>query len=203
MWSVGRLVRGVGFGGLWLSMAAAGKPLMAQALNNVVRPASNANASVFTPPAGLASGYTVTIRSDWNRPGVMQLCAIDGGESVAGRLTWTGANYVGVLRRESKYTECGVHGAETCIVNVTGSGDVQVSGKVTSEDGVPNLYLRWSPARDTQIEVAGNCPAKYRAALARMYSTVTHAVVIPLPKAGDGEVALALDDQPWKVRVSP
>ncbi len=67
---------------------------------------------MFTPPAGLASGYSIAIRSDWNRPGAMQICAIDGGESVWGRLTWTGSNYVGVLRRESKYTECGVHGAE-------------------------------------------------------------------------------------------
>lgn len=203
MWSVGGLVRGVGFGGLWLSMAGAWCPVAAQALSNVVRPAANANASVFTPPAGLASGYTVTIRSDWNRPGVMQICAIDGGETVSGRLTWTGAKYVGVLRRESKYIECGVHGAATCTVYVTGSGDVQVSGQVSNDEGAPTLYLRWSPARDTHIAVEGNCPAKYRTALARMYSTVTHAVLIPLPKAGDGEVALALEDQPWKVRVSP
>lgn len=203
MWSVGRLVRGVGLGGLWLASSGVCRPAMAQALNNVVRPASNANASVFTPPAGLASGYSVTIRSDWNRPGIMQLCAIDGGESVSGRVTWTGASYVGVLRRESKYSECGVHGAETCIVNVVGSGDVQVSGQVTTEDGVATLNLRWSPARDTRIDVAGTCPQNYRTALARMYSTVTHAVLIPLPRAGDGEVALALDDQPWKVRVSP
>ena len=203
MWSVGRLVRGVGFGGLWLSMTGAGRPVVAQALNNVVRPASSANASVFTPPAGLASGYNITVRSDWNRPGVMQVCAIDGGESVSGRLTWTGANYVGVLRRESRYVECGVHGAGTCTVSLTGSGDVQVSGQVNNEGGAPTLYLRWSPARDTRIAVEGSCPAKYRAALARMYSTVTHAVLIPLPKAGDGEMALALEDQPWKVRVSP
>ena len=203
MWSVGRLVRGVGFGGLWLSMTGATRPVVAQALNNVVRPAANANASVFTPPAGLASGYTVRIRSDWNRSGVMQICAIDGGETIQGRLTWTGANYVGVLRRESKYTECGVHDAGTCIVSVTGSGDVQVSGQVNNDDGTPNLYLRWSPARDTEIAVEGSCTAAYRAALARMYSTVTHAILIPLPKAGDGEVALALEDQPWKVRVSP
>jgi hypothetical protein len=203
MLSVGRWVRGVAVGGLGLSMAGAGCPVSAQALNNVVRPSANANGSVFTPPAGLASGYTITIRSDWNRPGVMQICAIDGGESVTGRVTWTGAKYVGVLRRESKYTECGVHGAATCIVNVIGSGDVQVSGQVSNDDGTPNLYLRWSPARDTQIAVEGNCPAKYRSALARMYNTVTHAVFIPLPKAGDGEVAMALEDQPWKVRVSP
>ena len=150
MWSVGRLVRGVVLGGLWVTLAGARCPVLAQALNNVVRPASNANAAVFTPPAGLASGYSVSIRSDWNRPGVMQICAIDGGE-----------------------------------------------------DGTPNLYLRWSPARETEIAVEGNCPAKYRTALARMYSTATHAILVPLPKAGDGEVALALEDQPWKVRVSP
>lgn len=203
MWSVGGLVRGVGIGALGLSMAGAGRPVVGQALNNVVRPASNANASVFTPPAGLASGYNVTIRSDWNRPGIMQMCAIDGGETVSGRLTWTGANYVGVMRRESKYTECGVHGAETCIVSVAGSGDVQVSGQVSSDNGIPNLYLRWSPARDTRIAVEGNCPAKYRSALARLYNTVTHAVLIPLPRVGDGDVALALEDQPWRVRVSP
>ena len=203
MWSVGRWVRGVGIGGLWLSMEGAMRPVVAQALNNVVRPSANANTSVFTPPAGLASGYNITIRSDWNRPGIMQICAIDGGESVQGRLTWTGAAYVGVLRRESKYTECGVHGAETCVVYVTGSGDVQVSGQVSYDAGRPNLYLRWSPARDTRIVVEGNCPAKYRTALARMYSTVTHAILTPLPKAGDDEVTLGLEDQPWKVRVSP
>jgi len=203
MWSVGRMVRGVGLGGLSLGVAGWCHPAAAQVLNNVVRPASNANASVFTPPAGLASGYSVTIRSDWNRPDVMQICAVDGGEAVSGRLTWTGAAYVGVFRRESKYAECGVHGAGRCVVTVVGSGDVQVSGEVTDDAGVPNLYLRWSPARDTEVEVEGNCPAAYRKALARMYSTATHAVMMPLPKAGEGEVALALDDQPWKVRVSP
>ena len=203
MWSVGRLVRGVGFGALWLCITGPLRPVQAQALNNVVRPTASANTSVFTPPAGLASGYSITIRSDWNRSGVMQICAIDGSESIQGRVTWTGANYVGVLRRESKYTECGVHGAGNCIVSVTGSGDVQVSGHVSNDDGTPNLYLRWSPARDTRIDVEGSCPAAYRTALGRMYSTVTHAVLIPLPKAGDGEVALELEDQPWKVQVSP
>jgi hypothetical protein len=203
MWSVGRMVRGVGLGSLWLSLGGWCHPAIAQVLNNVVRPASNANASVFPPPAGLASGYSVTIRSDWNRPGVMQICAVDGGEAVTGRLTWTGASYVGVFRRESKYTECGVHGAEQCVVTVAGSGDVQVSGEVKDDAGVPNLYLRWSPARDTEVEVEGSCPVSYRKALSRMYSTATHAVLMPLPKAGEGEVALALEDQPWKVRVSP
>lgn len=203
MWSVGRMVRGVVVGGLWLGMAGWWRPLAAQVLNNVVRPASNANASVFTPPAGLASGYSVTIRSDWNRRDALQVCAVDGGESVTGRLTWTGAAYVGVLRRESKYTECGVHGSEQCVVTVVGSGDVQVSGEVTNSNGAQNLYLRWSPARDTEVTVEGTCPVAYRRALARMYSTATHAVLMPLPKAGEGELVLALEDQPWKVRVSP
>ncbi len=89
------------------------------------------------------------------------------------------------------------------MVSVAGSGDVQVSGEVKDDEGAPALYLRWSPARDTEVEVEGSCPASYRKALARMYSTATHAVLMPLPKAGEGEVALALDDQPWKVRVSP
>ena len=203
MWSVGRMVRGVVVGGLWLGVAGWCRPVVAQVLNNVVRPASNANASVFTPPAGLASGYLVTVRSDWNRPDVMQICAVDGGESVTGRLTWTGAAYVGVFRRESQYSECGVHGAEQCVVHVTGSGEVQVSGEVTNEEGVQYLYMRWSPARDTEVTVEGNCPVPYQKALARLYSTATHAVVMPLPKAGEGELALALEDQPWKVRVSP
>ena len=198
MSSVGRMVRGVGFGGLWLSVTGVFRPVLAQALNNVVRPTSNANASVFTPPAGLASGYTVHIRSDWNRPDAIQICPIEGGETVTGRLTWTGATYVGVLRRVSKYAECGVHGSETCRVSVTGSGDVQVSGEVTSEDGAFVLYLRWSPARDTEVNVDGSCAERYQKALARMYRTVTHAVLIPLPKAGDGEVALALEDQPFR-----
>ncbi len=203
MRSVGRMVRGVGLGGLWLSMAAVCRPAVAQALNNVVRPAANANASVFTPPAGLASGYTVQILSDWNRRDAIQICEISGGETVTGRLSWTGAAYVGVLRRESKYAECGVHGPETCSVSVIGSGDVQVSGEVTNDNGAPGLYLRWSPARDTKVDVEGTCSAQYRNALARMYRAATHAVVIPLPKAGHSEIALALDDQPWKVRVSP
>jgi hypothetical protein len=203
MWSVGSVVRGVVVGGLWLSMAGVCRPVAAQALNNVVRPASNVNATVFTPPAGLASGYRVEIRSDWNRRAVIQVCSITGGETVSGRLSWTGAAYVGVLRRESSYAECGVHGPETCQVTVTGSGDVQVSGEVTSENGASELYLRWSPARDTRVVVAGTCPAQYRSALERMYRTTTHAVLMPLPKAGGGEVSLALEDQPWKVRVSP
>lgn len=203
MWSVGSVVRGVGFGGVWLSMAAISNSVEAQALNNVVRPTSNVNASVFTPPAGLASGYTVEIRSDWNRVDVVQVCPIRGGETVSGRLSWTGAAYVGVLQRESRYAECGVHGAETCSVTVSGSGDVQVSGEVTSEGTGSVLYLRWSPARDTSIDIGGTCPASYRNALERMYRTVTHAVLVPLPKAGDGEVVVALEDQPWQVRVSP
>jgi len=203
MWSVGRMVHGVGLGGLWLCMAAVCRPVMAQALNNVVRPATNANVGVFTPPAGLASGYTIAIHSDWNRADVMHLCAVEGGESVTGRLTWTGVAYVGVLRRESRYTECGVHGPEMCTVNVVGSGDVQVSGEVMSEAGGPLLDLRWSPARDTEVMVEGSCPARYRRALAQMYRTATHTVSIPLPKAGGGEVSLALEAQPWKVQVSP
>lgn len=203
MWSVGRMVRGVSWGGLCFSMMGVCRPAVAQALNNVVRPTSHANASVFTPPAGLASGYAVHIRSDWNRPDAVQVCPIRGGETVTGRLAWTGATYVGVLRRESKYAECGVHGPEKCSVSVTGSGDVQVSGVVTTEGGGFVLYLRWSPARDTEVRVEGSCPERYQTALARMYRTVTHAVLIPLPRAGDAEVALALEDQPWMVRVSP
>jgi len=203
MRSVGRMVRGVGLGGLWLGMAGVFCPVLAQALNNVVRPAINANAGVFTPPAGLASGYTITIHSDWNRADVMHLCAVEGGESVTGRLTWTGVAYVGVLRRESKYRECGVHGPDLCTVSVAGSGDVQVSGEVMNEAGGPLLDLRWSPARDTEVAVEGSCPARYRRALAQMYRTATHAVSIPLPKAGEGEVSLALEAQPWKVLVSP
>ena len=203
MRSAGRMVRGGVAGGVWLGLSGVWSHLAAQALSNVVRPSASANASVFTPPAGLASGYSIIIHSDWNRPGVMQVCSIEGGETISGRLTWTGATYVGVLRRESRYTECGVHGAESCIVHVVGSGDVQVAGQVTNEDGVPNLYLRWSPARETRIEVEGNCPAAYRNALSRMYRTVTHAVVIPLPRAGSAGLSLALDDQPWKVQVSP
>lgn len=203
MWSVGSVVRGVVIGGLWLSVAGVSRPVAAQALNNVVRPASNANSSVFTPPAGLASGYDVEILSDWNRRDIIQVCPISGGETVSGRLTWTGASYVGVLRRESRYAECGVHGPETCQVTVAGSGDVQVSGEVTNENGASGLYLRWSPARDIRVAVTGTCPAQYRSALERMYRTTTHAVLVPLPKAGGGEVSLALEDQPWKVRVSP
>lgn len=203
MRSVGRMVRGVGLGGLWLSLAGVCRPAVAQVLNSVVRPTSNANASVFTPPTALASGYTVLIRSDWSRPDAISICPLQGGETVTGRLTWTGAAYVGVLRRESKYAECGVHGPTTCSVSFRGSGDVQASGEVTRDEGAPVLYLRWSPARDTEVDVEGSCPVQYRRALERMYRTATHAVLIPLPKAGDGEIALTLEDQPWKVRVSP
>ncbi len=203
MWSVGRMVRGVVMVGAYFGVAGLENLLVAQALNNIVRPTVNAHASVFTPPAGLASGYTVLIRSDWNRPGVIQVCPVDGTETVSGRLSWTGSAYVGVLRRESSYAECGVHGPANCTVKVAGSGDVQVSGAVTSDDGTPALALRWSPARDTRIDVEGTCPAHYRKALERMYSTVTHSVLIPLPLAGQGEITLALEDQPWSVRVSP
>ena len=203
MRSVGRLVRGVGFGGLWLSMAGVCRPAAAQALNNVVRPTASANASAFTPPAGLASGYTVRILSDWSRPDAIKICPLQGGETVSGRLSWTGAAYVGLLRRESKYSECGVHGPETCSVSVSGSGEVQASGEVTTDNGAPALYLRWSPARDIEVVVEGSCPERYRKALARMYRTETHAVLLPLPRAGDGEITQALEDEPWKVRVSP
>lgn len=202
MWSAGSLVRSVGLGVIALAMGAA-RPAMGQALGNVMLPAANPNASIFTPPVGLASGYDISIRSDWNRPGVVQACAVEGGETIVGRLTWTGASYVGVLQRDSRYAECGMHGNEACTVDLQGSGEVQVAGDVRNEEGSSMLYLRWSPARETQVTVAGGCAASYREALARMYRTVTHVVAVPLPKAGEPAVSLALEDQPWVVSVSP
>ncbi len=179
-------------------------PLMAQGLNNVVRPTANANPSVFTPPPGLPSSYQVELASAWNRADVVQVCQLEGGETIRGRITWTGANYVGVLERQTRVSECGVHGSETCTVQVTGSGEVQAAGEPTAlDDGQPALALRWSPARGTRIAIEGDCTAAYREALARMYRTASHLVVIPVPSVGHDPVAVMLDDQPWSVKVSP
>ena len=198
----GGWVRGAGLGVVALILGAV-RPVVGQALGNVMLPATNPNANMFVPPAGLPSGYELTIRSDWNRPGIAQACAVQGGETIAGHLTWTGASYVGVLQRDSRYAECGMHGNEACTVEVTGSGEVQVAGEVHREDGEPTLFLRWSPARETRVTVAGGCASSYREALARLYRTVTHVVVMPLPRAGAPAMVVALEDQPWVVSVSP
>jgi hypothetical protein len=203
MWSVGGRTTILVFGALMLGSAGAGRPLSAQALSNLIRPATTSNNSAFTPPAGLASSYAITVSSDWNRPGTVQACQVLGGETVEGRLTWTGSAYVGVLERTSRYTECGMHGPEECVVHVAGSGGVQVAAEPVDDRGVPSLQLRWSPARNTKVDVTGDCSPQYRVALAQLYRTTTHVITLPVPKVGQGEIALALEEQPWAVRVSP
>jgi hypothetical protein len=173
-----------------------------QQLNNAIRPVVQSNASAFTPPAGLARTYQVVLTSTWNRPDIVRFCEVTGGETISGQLVWTGATYVGVLRRETTLMECGVHAAEPCTVRMSGEGEVQASGELVAENGTA-LELRWSPARGTRVAVEGDCPKAYRDGLARLYRTVTHSVLLPLPNAGAAPVEVALDDQPWKVKVSP
>ena len=97
--------------GCWL-LSQGVSPVAGQGLNNAIRPVVESNASVFTPPAGLARTYQVELTSTWNRPDIVRLCEAVGGETISGQLTWTGAAWVGVLRRETTLMECGVHAAE-------------------------------------------------------------------------------------------
>jgi hypothetical protein len=174
--------------------------------------ASNANAqatdrsnplraagSVFTPPSGLASSYRVRLVSEWNRPGVVAPCPLEGGETIDGDLAWTGTQYEGMLRRTTRYRECAVHG-RTCVVTVDGSADVHASGAVEPGGEGWEMSLRWSPARDVQVEVGGDCPASYRDGLERLYRTTTQRVVFALPEPGR-VIDAALDPSPWAVRV--
>jgi len=202
MRSVGGWIRAAVF--LVLVVLGGHTPLMAQGLNNVVRPTANANPSVFTPPPGLPASYQVQLASAWDRPDIIQVCRLEGGETISGRVTWTGTNYVGLLRRQTNVIECGVHATDSCTVQVTGSGEVQAAGEPTAfDDGRPGLMLRWSPARETRVVAEGTCAEAYRDALARMYRTTSHMVLIPVPRVGHDPVAEMLDDQPWSVKVSP
>lgn len=185
--------------GLWL-LSQGASPVSGQGLNNAIRPVVESNASVFTPPAGLARTYRVELTSTWNRPDIVRLCEAVGGETISGQLTWTGAAWVGVLRRETTLMECGVHAAEPCSIRMSGEGEVQAAGELMAANA---LELRWSPARGTRVVVEGDCPKAYRDGLARLYRTVTHSVVLPLPDAGAPTLEVVLDEQPWKVKVSP
>ena len=89
------------------------------------------------------------------------------------------------------------------MVSVNGSGDVQVAGQVSYDDRGTEPVPALVAGAEYQGGREGVLPGDVPEALARMYSTTTHVIMIPLPKAGDGEVALALEDQPWTVRVSP
>jgi hypothetical protein len=200
MRSVGRWVGAAVFG-VWL-LGQGASPVAGQGLNNAIRPVVESNASVFTPPTGLARVYHIELTSTWNRPDIVRVCEVQGGETISGQLVWTGATYVGVLRRETTLMECGVHAAHPCSVRMSGEGDVQASGEPVSEHGAA-LELRWSPARGTRIAVEGDCPRAYRDGLARLYRTVTHSVLLPLPNAGAAPLDVVLDNQPWKVKVSP
>ena len=159
MWSVGRMVRGVGLGGLWLSMAGACRPVVAQALNNVVRPTCQRERerlhAARRPGLGLHRAHPERLEPA-GRDLRSARCRV--AKRSPGRLTWTGAAYVG----------CAAAGVEVRRVRRArrrdvqrqrpGSGDVQVSGEVTRDKGAPGLYLRWSPARDTEVDVEGSCP---------------------------------------------
>lgn len=187
--------------GIWL-LGQGASPVSGQALNNVVRPVVESNAAFFTPPGGLARAFHVELTSTWDRPDIVRVCEVAGGETIKGRLSWTGAAWVGVLQRETTLTECGVHATESCQVRMRGAGEVQASGELAGGEGAV-LELRWSPAHSTRVQVDGDCPKAYRDGLARLYRTVTHSVVIPVPAAGAAPLEMALDDQPWKVKVSP
>jgi hypothetical protein len=177
---------------------------MGQGLNNSIRPVIASNASVFTPLPGFERTYQVELRSTWNRADVIRLCPVQGGETIRGQLTWTGATYVGMLRRETTLMECGVHSEEACRIRMSGEGDVQASGEVAIDSGGGRaLDLRWSPARATQVVVEGDCRKAYRDGMARLYRTVTHSILLPLPEPGSGSLEQQLDDYPWKVKVSP
>ena len=167
----------------------------APARNNPVRPVS----SVFTPLPGLAGTYHVLLTSQWDRPGIVAPCPIQGHETVEGTLVWTGTIYEGMLRRSTRYQECAVHG-QTCLVKVEGGAEVQAAGEVAREGGEWVLSLRWTPARDVRVAVEGDCPPTYRARLAQLYRTASQRVAFELPPP-NGLRELALDPWPWMVRV--
>lgn len=180
----------------------AAPPVFGQGLNNAIRPMVESNASAFKPPVGLARAYQVELTSTWDRPDMVKFCEVTGGETIKGQLIWAGATWIGVLRRETTLMECGVHAAEQCSIRMSGEGEVQASGELVAANG-PALELRWSPARGTRVEVEGDCPKAYRDGLARLYRTVTHSALIPIPHVGAEPMEVVLDDQPWKVKVSP
>jgi hypothetical protein len=181
-----------------LLIAGAGENANAQA---TVRNDANAARALaaFAPPLGLAPTYRVALASRWNRPAVFAACPIEGGETVEGTLTWTGTRYEGMLRRASRWKECGAHG-RACAIAVEGGAEVQGSGELLREDGRWLLSLRWTPARDVHVEVGGDCPPAYQDAVARMYRVASQRVAFELPPA-NGFVAEELDPYPWAVRV--
>ncbi|MCU0621160.1 MAG: hypothetical protein MUC69_06640, partial [Gemmatimonadales bacterium] len=139
------------------------------------------------------------LESRWQRPDMVAPCRVTGGETVAGVIMWTGQRYEGMLHRTSRYTECGVHGP-ACHVALEGGAEVQAAGEVVREDDRWVLEFRWTPAREVEVQVEGDCPAAYRDALERLYRTATQRVVFELPPA-NATVRAELDPWPWAVRV--
>jgi hypothetical protein len=195
MWFGGRWVRVLPLAMVLVAGLGLNADAQAPNRNNPVRPVS----SVFTPLPGLASTYHVLLASQWTREGIVAPCPIQGGETVEGTLSWTGTVYEGMLRRSTRYQECAVHG-QTCLVKVEGGAEVHAAGEVTSENGAWILSLRWTPARDVHVEVAGNCPEQYREGLERLYRTRTQRVAFELPPP-NAFTQQELDPYPWIVRV--
>ena len=154
---------------------------------------------LLPPPSGLATTYRVALASRWQRPDLVGPCRIEGGETVEGGIRWTGARYEGMLRRTSRYAECGAHGP-MCTVVIEGGAEVQAAGELVWEAGRWLLELRWTPARDVAVRIDGDCPASYREGLERLYRTATHRVAFELPPA-NGIVTAELDPYPWAVEV--
>jgi hypothetical protein len=195
MWFGGRWVRALPLAMVLVAGLGLNAVAQAPAHDTSVRPVR----SVFTPLPGLASAYRVMLASQWTREGIVAPCPILGGETVEGALTWTGAQYEGMLHRSTHYQECAVHGL-TCLVRVDGGADVHAAGEVTRENGVWVLSLRWTPARDVHVEVTGDCPEAYREGLARLYRTRTQRVEFELPPP-NAFTQQELDPYPWIVRV--
>lgn len=191
--------------GRWLARAVTlatvmgagwGTNAMAQAtapLNSVRR------VGLVPPPSGLATTYRVVLASRWQRPDLVAPCRIEGGEAVEGSIRWTGQRYEGMLRRTSRYAECGAHGP-ACTVNVEGGAEVQAAGELLWEAGRWMLEFRWTPARDVAVRVTGDCTASYREGLERLYRTATQRVAFELPPA-NALVTAELDPYPWAVEV--
>ncbi len=172
---------------------------LALAASRTANPAGNR--SSFVPPVGLAATYAVKLTSDWGRPGLVAACPVAGGETLEGVLTWTGQRYVGMLSRTTDVAECGAHGAAACRVRLVASGEVQAAAEPLGPAGTREVELVWAPARDTKVEVTGDCAPAYRDGLERLYRTVTHRVRFPVPAAGAGPVRLVLEDYAWAVEV--
>lgn len=159
--------------------------------------------------AALSPSYRVRLVSDWPQYSAGALGCVNGGQEMLEGTLSQGADgaYSGQLRRHATIYFCGVHGGTegACALTLTSEGEVAARGLVTQEAegwNDPWLLLRWhTPEGASQVEVGGDCPARFNQALERMYLGVSHSLEFSLPAAGAGPRTLRLDDYGWIVDV--